>query len=177
MPPHKSKTKPARRKRNPRGRGSVEHHLLLLLLGFRAEDLLDGAEPLALLPHGATPRSSKQSPWHLERSKQVTNQTTYLETTGVKPRTTLSEEETPKSSCGSKGKEGGRLETGVSVVRRQRRARGRRRQRRGRTAELRGNPQCNHAAWEAAGGARSGEPGTARAAGTGQPRPTIFGRS
>lgn len=43
--------------------GAGNHHLLFLLLGFRAEDLLDGAEPLALLPHGSTPRSSEQSPW------------------------------------------------------------------------------------------------------------------
>ena len=114
MLPKKFQNETRKTQEKSRGRGSVEHHLLLLFLGFRAEDLLDGAEPLALLPHGATPRSSsKQSPWHLERSKQVTNQTTYLETTGVKPHTSLSEEETPKSSRGSKGKEGGRLETRV----------------------------------------------------------------
>ena len=58
-PQEKSRIKPIKSERIPR----EKYYLLLLLLGFRAEHFLDRAEPLALLPHGSAPRSSKQSHW------------------------------------------------------------------------------------------------------------------
>jgi hypothetical protein len=140
--------------------GAGNHHLLFLLLGFRAEDLLDGAEPLALLPHRnrhsplpepgeeqASQQVTRASGSHLSVSGRTTNKT---DTAGVVkrsgPHTALSEEDTPRSSCGSKGEEGSGKTGG------QRRASRRRRQRRAGAAELRSSPRRNHVAWQAAGG-------------------------